>query len=101
MIDSKKILNITSPNEFEKNSIEIFNYQFQNNTIYREFCNLTSKNSSNIKSSSEIPFFPIQFFKTHKIVSSNQPIQKTFYSSGTTKDNLSKHHIIDLKLYED
>ena len=101
MIDSKKILNITSPNEFEKNSIEIFNYQFQNNTIYREFCNLTGKNSSNIKSSSEIPFFPIQFFKTHKIVSSNQPIQKTFYSSGTTKDNLSKHHIIDLKLYED
>ena len=100
MIDSKKILNITSAKEFEKNSIKIFNYQFKNNTIYREFCNLTGKNPSDIKFSFEIPFFPIQFFKTHKIVSSNQQIQKTFHSSGTTKDNLSKHHVTDLKHYE-
>jgi hypothetical protein len=62
---------------------------------------LIGKNPSNIRSSFEIPFLPIQFFKTHKIISSNQPIKKTFYSSGSTKNNLSKHHIIDLKLYED
>lgn len=101
MIDSNKILNISSSQEFEKFSIQIFNQQFEKNTIYREFCRLTGKNPSNIKSSFEIPFLPIQFFKTHKIISSNQPIRKTFHSSGTTKDNLSKHHITDLKLYED
>jgi len=101
VIDSNKILSISSSQEFEKYSIEIFNYQFEKNTIYREFCRLTGKNSSNIRSSFEIPFLPIQFFKTHKIISSNQPIKKTFYSSGSTKNNLSKHHIIDLKLYED
>ena len=101
MIDSNKILSISSSQEFEKYSIEIFNYQFEKNTIYREFCRLTGKNPSNIRSSFEIPFLPIQFFKTHKIISSNQPIKKTFYSSGSTKNNLSKHHIIDLKLYED
>jgi len=101
VIDSNKILNISSSQEFEKYSIEIFNYQFEKNTIYREFCKLTGKNPSNIRSSFEIPFLPIQFFKTHKIISSNQPIKKTFYSSGSTKNNLSKHHIIDLKLYED
>jgi len=101
VIDSNKILNISSSQEFEKYSIKIFNYQFEKNTIYREFCRLTGKNPSNIRSSFEIPFLPIQFFKTHKIISSNQPIKKTFYSSGSTKNNLSKHHIIDLKLYED
>jgi phenylacetate-coenzyme A ligase PaaK-like adenylate-forming protein len=101
VIDSNKILNISSSQEFEKYSIEIFNYQFEKNAIYREFCRLTGKNPSNIRSSFEIPFLPIQFFKTHKIISSNQPIKKTFYSSGSTKNNLSKHHIIDLKLYED
>ncbi|HIG90175.1 MAG TPA: acyl transferase, partial [Flavobacteriaceae bacterium] len=101
MIDSNKILNISSSQEFEKYSIKIFNYQFEKNIIYREFCRLTGKNPSNIRSSFEIPFLPIQFFKTHKIISSNQPIKKTFYSSGSTKNNLSKHHIIDLKLYED
>jgi len=101
VIDSNKILNISSSQEFEKFSIQIFNQQFEKNTIYRKFCRLTGKNPSNIKSSFEIPFLPIQFFKTHKIISSNQPIRKTFHSSGTTKDNLSKHHITDLKLYED
>ena len=101
MIDSNKILNISSSQEFEKFSIQIFNQQFEKNTIYRKFCRLTGKNPSNIKSSFEIPFLPIQFFKTHKIISSNQPIRKTFHSSGTTKYNLSKHHITDLKLYED
>jgi len=101
VIDSNKILNISSSQEFEKYSIKIFNYQFEKNTIYREFCRLIGKNPNNIRSSFEIPFLPIQFFKTHKIISSNQPIKKTFYSSGSTKNNLSKHHIIDLKLYED
>ena len=69
MIDPSKILNIKSKKEFEKFSIEIFKYQFNNNKIYREFCELTDKNPSNVKSSIEIPFLPIQFFKTHKIVS--------------------------------
>ena len=43
---------------------------------------------------------PVKFFKSHKVLSSNKSIEKTFISSGTTKTNFSKHHIIDLKLYE-
>ncbi len=101
MIDPSKILNIKSKKEFEKFSIEIFKYQFNNNKIYREFCELTDKNPSNVKSSIEIPFLPIQFFKTHKIVSSNKEVHKIFHSSGTTKNTLSKHYVIDVKLYED
>ena len=101
MFNSTKIFNIKSKEEFEKYSIEIFQYQFQNNNIYREFCKFTRKDIDKIKSSTEIPFLPIQFYKTHKIVSSNKKIKKIFYSSGTTKSNLSKHHIIDLELYED
>ena len=84
------ILNIKSKKEFEKHSIEIFNYQLKNNNVYREFCKFTGKNSNNIKSSIEIPFLPIQFYKTQKIVSSNKKIEKIFFSSGTTKNNLSK-----------
>ena len=101
MFNSTKIFNIKSKEEFEKYSIEIFQHQFQNNNIYREFCKFTGKDIDKVKSSIEIPFLPIQFYKTHKIVSSNKKIKKIFYSSGTTKSNLSKHHIIDLKLYED
>ena len=101
MINSIDILNIKSKKEFEKYCIEIFNYQLKNNNVYREFCKFTCKNSNNIKSSIEIPFLPIQFYKTHKIVSSKKKIEKIFFSSGTTKNNLSKHYIVDIKFYED
>ncbi len=101
MINYNEIFNIKSVKEFEKYSIEIFKYQFQNNNIYRKFCKLTGKNIENIKSSYEIPFLPIQFFKTHKIISSEKKIKKIFQSSGTTKSALSKHYIVDLKLYEE
>ena len=101
MFNSAKIFNINSKEEFENYSIQIFKHQFQNNNIYREFCKLTGKDIEKIKSSIEIPFLPIQFFKTHKIVSSKKQIKKIFHSSGTTENNLSKHHIVDIKLYED
>ena len=101
MFNSTKIFNIKSKEEFEKYSIEIFQYQFQNNNIYREFCKFTGKDIDKVKSSIEIPFLPIQFYKTHKIVTSNKKIKKIFYSSGTTKSNLSKNHIVDIDLYED
>jgi phenylacetate-coenzyme A ligase PaaK-like adenylate-forming protein len=48
----------------------------------------------------EIPFLPIQFFKTHKILSSQNKIENTFSSSGTTGSNTSKHYVSDIAIYE-
>ena len=64
------------------------------------FCDLINKNPSDVTNSKQIPFLPIKFFKSHKVISSNKSIEKTFISSGTTKTNFSKHHIMDLKVYE-
>jgi len=47
----------------------------------------------------EIPFLPIQFFKSHEILSSREEIQTTFSSSGTTGSITSKHFITDLSWY--
>jgi hypothetical protein len=48
----------------------------------------------------EIPFLPIQFFKSHKVLSSQKPIERTFSSSGTTGSITSKHYITDISFYE-
>ena len=79
---------------------KIFEFQFNNNNIYRSFCDLINKSPSDVTNSKQIPFLPIKFFKSHKVISSNKSIEKTFISSGTTKTNFSKHHITDLKIYE-
>lgn len=101
MIDPQKIFSISSEADFKSLALEIFKYQFDNNPVYRSFCDLLYIHPSDVKSIQDIPFLPIQFFKTHEVISSsNTQIQKTFKSSGTTGSILSKHHITDLSIYE-
>ncbi|MFT5753619.1 MAG: hypothetical protein ACI9FW_000420 [Flavobacterium sp.] len=101
MINSNDIFTISSKKEFEKIALKIFRFQFDTNLVYQEFCTLLKKNKENVKSLIEIPFLPIQFFKSHDILSSSEPIQTIFTSSGTTGITTSKHLVTDITLYEE
>jgi hypothetical protein len=94
------IFSIRSQKEFEKITLKVFRHQFDNNKVYQDFCLLLKKDKSNVKTITDIPFLPIQFFKSHEIVSSSNPIQETFTSSGTTGSITSKHLVTDITLYE-
>lgn len=94
------IFSITSQKEFEKITLKVFRHQFDNNLVYQDFCSLLKKDKSNVKSIEEIPFLPIQFFKSHEILSSKDQIQEIFTSSGTTGTVTSKHLVTDVTLYE-
>ncbi len=101
MIHSNDIFAISTKKEFEKIALKVFRFQFNNNFVYHKFCTLLNKNKENVKSLTEIPFLPIQFFKTHEVLSSTEAIQTTFTSSGTTGMQTSKHLVIDVSLYEE
>ena len=100
MINTKDIFNINTAADFKKIALQVFKYQFENNPVYRSFCDLLYKHPSDIKRIEDIPFLPIQFFKTHKVLSTSEKIQQTFTSSGTTGNATSKHFISDLSIYE-
>ncbi len=100
MFDTDAIFNINTDANFNKLALEVFQYQFENNRVYRSFCDLLYKNPSDINRVEDIPFLPIQFFKTHHVVSSKETILKTFTSSGTTGAQVSNHYVTDLGLYE-
>jgi len=100
MISKDSIFNINSKAEFDAIAMDVFKFQFKHNKVYRSFCDLLYKHPSDIKEVSDIPFLPIQFFKSRKVLSSNLPIEKTFSSSGTTGSITSKHLVTDLNLYE-
>jgi Acyl-protein synthetase, LuxE len=68
--------------------------------VYRQFCEHLKVEEQQVKSLTQIPFLPIQFFKSHDVVTGNNPIQTTFSSSGTTGMTSSKHFVTDLSLYE-
>jgi len=95
-----QLFNIQSPGEFEKIALAIFKYQFENNRVYRSFCDLLYVHSSDVTSIDQIPFLPIQFFKTHKIGPQNQSIDTIFTSSGTSGAVTSKHYVADITIYE-
>ncbi len=95
-----KIFEISTQSDFETLSLEVFKYQFELNNIYRDFCILLSKDPHSVKTISDIPFLPIEFFKSKQLISGNRPPQITFTSSGTTGSTTSKHYVSDLRLYE-
>lgn len=100
MITSQDIFTISNQKQFEKIALKIFRFQYENNLVYREFCELLNIEKGSIKSIQQIPFLPIQFFKSHTIVSNSDSIQEIFTSSGTTGMLTSKHLITDIALYE-
>ena len=79
----------------------MFRFQYDNNTVYREFCELLKVEKHHVKSLEQIPFLPIQFFKSHAVISNTHPVQETFTSSGTTGMATSKHLVTDVSLYEE
>jgi phenylacetate-coenzyme A ligase PaaK-like adenylate-forming protein len=94
------IFTISSHKQFEKMALKIFRFQHENNMVYREFCDFLNTDVQTVKSLQQIPFLPIQFFKSRDVVSNTHPIQETFTSSGTTGMITSKHLITDVSLYE-
>lgn len=100
MIDTNALFNINNQTEFDTLALQVFKYQFNNNKVYRSFCDLLYKHPSDVKTINDIPFLPIQFFKSHKVISSQSDIKTTFTSSGTTGNLKSKHHITNLEIYK-
>ena len=100
-MDHKKIFNISSEVEFEEIALQVFHYQYKNIPVYRRFCDLLGKSTHTVSSLQEIPFLPIQFFKSHKIIPEGKEPKKVFTSSGTTGSNTSSHFVTDLTLYEE
>ncbi|NJX14893.1 acyl transferase [Tamlana crocina] len=101
MIDTQSIFHIKNDAEFEKQALDVFRFQFENNRIYRSFCDLLYKHPSDVKTITDIPFLPIQFFKTRQVLSSSKPVETTFISSGTTGSTTSKHLVTDLNIYKE
>ena len=84
---------------FVDSSLEVFNYQYYNCSIYNDYCNYLKKTPREVKRLIDIPFLPIEFFKNHAIKSGTWQEEKIFKSSGTTGSSRSKHFVKDLSFY--
>jgi len=90
---------VKSDQEFEKLALDLFKQQWNQNPVYHSFCRHLQVSKSKVQALKDIPFLPIEFFKTHEVKTGDFNPEITFLSSRTTGQKQSKHHVKDLTLY--
>jgi phenylacetate-coenzyme A ligase PaaK-like adenylate-forming protein len=91
---------INTDEQFKTIALQVFQYQAQHCKVYRDFITGLRIDPASIKTLEQIPFLPIEFFKTHKVTSSADAVQISFTSSGTTGMVTSRHYVTDISWYE-
>ncbi len=100
-MEFQKRIFAASAGNFNELAVELFNYQYQNNTVYRQYCDAIKTNAADVHSIKKIPFLPISFFKTHAVKTGAFETDTVFESSATTQTIISKHFVKDIDLYSE
>ncbi|MGH8103838.1 MAG: long-chain fatty acid--CoA ligase [bacterium] len=89
--------------EFNSLALRLFDYQFQNNKPYHEFCHARDIAPEGILSWKEIPAVPVSAFKVADLAC--EPLaraRRIFHTSGTTRgsERRGRHFLFNLALYD-
>lgn len=87
--------------DFEGTALEIFRFQYSANEIYRRFAHSLRRNPENVHAIADIPFLPVEIFKSQRVYCGDSPPEITFTSSGTTGSMTSRHEVAKLELYRE
>lgn len=96
----EKIFSSEGEEEFQRFALEIFRFQADNNKVYNQFLKALGKDPGSIGSIEEIPFLPVEFFRSHKVLVDNIREEAIFESSTTAATTPSRHYVHDLLVYE-
>ncbi len=95
----EKVFLIQNAQEFDFIAQKVYHFQFAYNAVYRQYCEAIKRTPDTVFSYCDIPFLPISFFKTHRIVSGSFAPALVFKSSGTTGNISSMHYVKDPLIY--
>jgi len=95
----EKVFAISNEKELSIIALQVFQFQYHYNDLYRSYCKALGKSPETVKQITDIPFLPISFFKTHRVETTNFEAEVIFKSSGTTATVTSHHYVKDAGLY--
>jgi len=99
--DYNRIFKLATEEEFRSLAMDVFRYQAVANPVYREYLALLKKDPEKIEQPEQIPFLPIGFFKTHRIITGEMQAELVFESSRTTGETPSRHFVANAALYQE
>lgn len=94
-----QLFNIKNDKEFEDIAMQIFRFQGTHNRVYQQYLELLNRPAESISTFNDIPFLPIEFFKTRQITVDPSKSDITFLSSNTGNSGQSRHEVLDLEVY--
>lgn len=94
------IFSIDSEATFNDVCLEVYHFQKKQCEVYANYIKYLGIQDAQVKHYRDIPFLPIEFFKTQNIIVAGGKPEITFSSSGTTGAITSQHQVTDLRYYE-
>jgi phenylacetate-coenzyme A ligase PaaK-like adenylate-forming protein len=91
----------SNESQFDIKALDLYRLQADENIVYRKYNEFLGIDPASVKSVEQIPFMPIEFFKTHTIKTNDWQEEKVFESSGTTGVYTSRHYVRNVKDYHD
>jgi len=98
-LSKEQVFSISNNDEFKAAALQVFRYQAANCAVYSKFIGGLKVDAAKVDRIEQIPFLPVEFFKSHPVVSNNEPVEVTFSSSGTTGITTSRHLVTDVSWY--
>ena len=89
------------PGRFNEKALELFKFQYLDNTLYREFANHFAASPNSVNEIKQIPFLPVSFFKTGVVKTGEFVPEVVFKSSGTTGQIPARHFVKHLGIYRE
>lgn len=100
-MDKASIFEIRDERDLEEAAFQLFREQATEVAPYRDFLALLNVRARGPQRLEEIPYFPVRFFKGHRVLRDGMEAEHLFRSSGTTDVNEQAHHYVaDLALYD-
>jgi phenylacetate-coenzyme A ligase PaaK-like adenylate-forming protein len=96
-----RIFNINNEKTFRDAALEVFHFQAASVPVYRDYLVARDVDPGAVKKVEEIPFLPIEFFKTHKVLAEGRKAEVVFESSGTAGTESSRHRVVDVSIYRE
>lgn len=87
--------------DFETLALDVFRFQYTNNSLYQQYVQLSGILPEKVEHWTQIPYLPIELFKSHQVLTGSQPVLFSFESSGTTGQIPSKHPVCDPGFYQE
>ena len=88
-----------SESEFETHAIDLFKFQAKHNPVYLNYLQKLQVDIDSVVRINQIPFLPIEFFKSFPVKVNDWEPEIVFESSGTTGMYASQHQVKDLQFY--